>query len=473
MKNYCMVLLWCISTVSMASQTVASGSLIPGATDGLYYKIGGGRVTPLPLAKDKTDIHVNVGGNAGLGYNCGIFNPGSSIVNSLNDVDGSFGRITTQLYNSATGMLMSLPAYILAKTMPEVYKLMQDGMSNGQFDFDIASKSCQRMMSDIGRGKSPYNDWMQASMGDAWKYNMSLADTDLVKDGVAGSDDINQANLKINQANGKEGVAWVRGVSRNGDHYAGGQNQPVILLTQDTVIAGYNVLVGQNRAYDDTSTPTSSDNNQRLLQAFATPQAASEWVANVVGEQTISTYAGGEKKSTPGLGLLGEVQTQTDILQEKLSGLVDGSIPITIENLNAVSPPKILLNKEVIETLQKQDDDLMRAIYVNKLAQEIASARTIDKAKLGLECLEVGAQVPEIMNNGAAQSGILQAKTRLRAFIQDLRENPQDNEMFVGKTLVALMQESKAKDAENLNMRPSSKTPAPLQDGAIATGDLP
>lgn len=461
-----------IAPSNFASETIAKGGLVPGSNNGLYYKIGGGDVTPLPVAKDNDAIHLKVGGNSGFGYNCGVFNPQSSIENSLNQVEGSLGAMTTNIVNSSTAMLMSMPAYLLARNMPETYKMLQDGLMSGQMDFNVASKNCDSMKSDIDRGENPYNDWMQASLGDSWKKSMSIAELDVLQDGLLGAandypEDVNQVGQEINKSNGKDGVNWVQGVSKDGGKYAGGDGQTTILLTRDTVIAGYNVLLGSDRQYDDISVPNESVENNRLLSAFESPEDVANWVANVVGEQEITTYSGGTKNSIPGVGLLGDIQKEADTISEKLSAMVVGNDPINVENLQAVSPPKIMLNAEVIEMIKREDDDLMRAIYVNKISQEIASARVIDKAKLGLQCLDVGSQVPAIYSNHAAQAGITALKERMRIWINDLRENPKDNEIFVGKTLTTLMRASKEKQLSALMTRPTSKTPGLLQDGAV------
>ncbi len=452
-----------------AKEPIKTDSLIPGDTSGLYYEIGGGDVTPLPYAPDSSDIDLNVNGNAGLGYNCGVFDPEASIVNSLNNIGASFEHMETQVINNAKGALLELPAYKMAQYMPVLYKLMQDGIANGQFDFGVSTKSCQQMVSAVGSGKNPYNDWLQASLGDQWKYHMSLADSQAAQSGLLGdtSQDINQVKSKINQDNGKSGVEWVKGVSKSGGLYAGGAGQPVIDLTSDTVIAGYNVLIDKNRSYNDTSAPQRTQENARIIDTFSNPKAAALWAVKVAGEQKITTYAGGQKTSVPGRGLLNDVQNETGTIKQKLTNLVDGSDKINIQNLKAVSPPKILLNNAVIQMLRKQTNPLMQAIYINKVSEEVAVARVIDKAKLILQFLEVGAQVPPIYANHAAHDNLQNVQNRLSQFINDLRNSPKDNEEFVGKTISTLMNAENAQESASASIRPSVNTPPLMENGAV------
>lgn len=459
------------STLCYADTPYLQGSLVPGDTNGFYYEIGGGEVTPLPYTPDSSDIDLDVDANAGLGYNCGLFDPKFSIVNSLNNIKASFEQMEGQVIENAKGALLELPAYLIAEYKPELYKLMQDGISNGRFDFNTSTKSCQDMVSEIGDGKNPYHDWLQASLGDQWKYHMSLAAPERGQNGLVGSSpqDINQVNHHINQDNGKSGVAWVNGASKGGVFYAGGQGQPPILITTDTVMAGYNILIDNKRALNDKDAPPRTKTNARILDAFESPLIAAKWTVNVVGDQEITTYAKGKKQSIPGRGLLNDVQDETMTVKKNVIDLVTGTKKMTLENLKSISPPKIMLNTAVIQMLRKQSNPLMQMIYINKIAEEVAVARVIDKAKLALQCLEVGSQVPAIFVNHAAQPAIQALINRLRLYIGELRNNPKDNEEFVGKTIALLMGATRASLNAAAIIRPSAKSSPAMENGAVLT----
>ena len=453
----------------------SSTALVPGDTGGMYYRLGGGDVTPLPYTDGGRNFNLNFDGNAGLGLNCGSFDPTASFVNSMNGMGNSFNKITQNVMNNMKGMLISEAGYLLAKSLPNVYKFARDGIDFGQFNYSLGFKSCEQGLAQADQGKNPANEWMKQAMNDDWKYHMSVASTQAARSGLLGEakSDIVQAKSDVDKDAGKKGVQWVRGIPKDGTNYAGGEGQPTIMLTADTVIAGYNVLVGQNRDYDDKSAPTKDDDNKRLVDAFPTPLDAAKWVVSVVGEQEISTYAGGKKKSIPGKGLLNYVQDETKTVKDGLTDLVTshGDSDLTVKNLKAVSPPKIMLNAAVINMLRKESNSLMQAIYVNKLSEEVAVARVIDKAKLGLQLLEVGQQVPTIFANDAAQKGINNGKDRMTKWIANLRSNPKDNEEFVGKTITTLMGATTAQELSSAAIRPSAVTPPVMQNGAIVKSD--
>ena len=448
-------------------------SLIPGNTGGLYYQLGGGDVTPLPYAPDSDDIDLGVSGTAGLGYNCGQFNPMASIVNGLDGLKGSFEHMEAHVMSNAEGALLELPAWKLSQTFPTLYRLLQDGISNGQFDVGISEKNCQQMSSEISQGKDPYNDWLQASLGDNWKYHMNMSGSQNSNLLGASVPDIHQASQEVNADNGKSGVQWTHGnnLPNKGDAlYAGGQGQPVIHLIGDTVLAGYNALVDKTRLPWDKSTPAPTPANKNLLNAFPSPADAAKWIVNVVGEQEITTYPGGDKTSTPGVGLLSDVQISAADIKKKLVALVTNvNSDLSIKKLQEVSPPRVMINNATIQMLRNQTDGVMQAIYIDKLADEVAVARVIDKAKLALNIMQVGEQVPPINANHAAQNGIALSIKHLKSWIAELRENPKDNQEFVGNTVAALINDEKSKQIATSMTRPSANKAEPMVDGALKT----
>jgi integrating conjugative element protein (TIGR03755 family) len=469
-KTISIILLSAITCSAYAGLT-GDKTLIPGDTGGMYYKLGGGDVVPLPYTGAGSDLNLDFNGNASLGFDCDSFNPAVSIINSLNGIGDSYKNIEANVFNNMKGMLISEAGYLMAKAMPNLYKYARDGIDFGQFSFDHGIKSCNAMLSEVDEGKDPMNDWKQLAKRDDWKYHLSLANTQASLKGMLGADsgDVNQVKTKVAEDDGKNGLQWVTGRNMDGQKHAGGQSQPPIYLTKDTVIAGYNVLIDKNRPYDDLNAPAKNQNNQRLVEAFPDPKSAADWMIKVVGEQIITTYTGGDKKSIPGIGLLNDVQTETQTIKTKLTALVEGGDKLTIDNLKAVSPPKVLLNDSVIEMLRKQSSDLMRAIYVNKLAEEVATAKILDKAKLGLQLLGVGRQVPPIFAASTAQKGIDADKKRMEQWIANLRSNPQDNTEFVGNTISSLMNAETAQEAASSAIQPSAKKSPAMENGAITT----
>lgn len=194
------------------------------------------------------------------------------------------------------------------------------------------------MQGEIAKGQNPYADWASISMGSDWKYKMSLAgNNNLHANSDDNNSDINQVSQQIAKDNGNNGVPWVHGenIGRNG-YYAGGQGQPPITVIQDTSIAGYNVILQSGRNYDDTSAPARTDANAHLIDTWTNPQLAANWIATVLGDEKITTYVGGDKQSTPGVGLLPANQQLTTQVLQSLQSLITNQTQTTIQNLQQV-----------------------------------------------------------------------------------------------------------------------------------------
>lgn len=456
----------------IAESPMLKGNLIPG-NDGIYYEIGGGETMPLPYAPDETDLNINVFGNAGIGYNCGAFNPISSIANSINNLKGSFTQLETQVVNDAQGAILELPAYELAKHMPNVYRLLQDGVANGQFDFGVSTKSCQEMVSQVGQGKNPYHDWMEASMGDKWKHYMSFGGSEALRSGLLGDEvgDINQAKQAVDDDSGKSGVQWFYGVSQDGGYYAGGQGQPAINVVSDTVIAGYNTLIGNGRDLNDKSAPEKTDANARITSFFPAPTDVATWLTNVVGEQTMTTYPGGEKQSIPGRGLSGDITTQINTIKPVLTGMVQGSMPINLANLQSISTNTVAISEAFIRKLQAMNEPLTRAMTINSVAEWIAGMRVLNKAKLAMSILQVGSEEPVVIANKAASQSITFYIGRLQYWINSLRSSPKDNSELMTSPILTLMSNIDAKQREAASIQPSKDQASIMQQGAIIKGN--
>ena len=456
---------------SLMSTTYAN--LIPAGSNDFYYRIGGGQAIPMPAYVDTNSVPLEVDGNIGLGYNCGVFNPKVSITNSLNSLKNSFQNITTEVMQHATAAVTEFPLYILARANPSLYNLINNGLLGARKDLEISTKSCEVMQQEIAVGQNPYTHWASISMGDDWKYRMGDAMSqqrdESNADGVDDSPnaDINQVKTLVANDNGSQGVPWVQGIQTRGSLHAGGLGQPPLQVIRDTSIAGYNVILQHGRADNDTNPPVRNNDNAGLVDNFASPLIASNWIVNVVGDEEITTYPNGDKKSTPGMGLLPETQKMTAMLTQKLTALVDGNQPLNLANLKAVSAPRVLMNEAVIETLRRKPA-VLQSILINKIAQEAAAARIIDKAQLSLQILEEGSFVPAIYSNKAAEVQIQTAAKRLRLAIQDLLFNTKVNQQLVANTITELMQSSDAEETQATRVQ-AGATPSPeINNGAVA-----
>jgi integrating conjugative element protein (TIGR03755 family) len=455
-------------TTLMIALNQVYGALIPTGNDNFYYGMGGGNDIPMPAYLDTNTIKIRAEGNIGLGYNCGVFNPTLSIANSLNNIKNSFQNLSQTVVQNATASIAEFPMYMIARANPTLYDLLNNGLLGARDDLSISTKSCEVMQNQIGSGQNPYTDWGTFALGDDWKYHMSLSGssgTNLFGDSSSG--DINQVKQTVQSDNGKNGVSWVQGTSTRGGTYAGGVGQPVIQVIHDTVIAGYNTTLQSGRGINDTSAPPLTTGNDHLVSTWRSPLIASAWIANVVGDYTITTYNGGEKNSIAGVGLLPETQTLTQTITQNLMNLVSGTDEMSIENLQAVSAPRVMVNEAVINAI-RAETPVMQSILISKIAQQAATAKVIDEALLARQLLQSGSQVPAIYGNSAAQDDIEKSIKRLDKAIDDLLFNVRVNRELVSNTVSDLLDNAHSQAIAKSLLQSNASNPT-MQNGAINT----
>lgn len=97
--------------IGITAPVNAHADLIPTNNNHFYYKMGGGQSVATPAFNGAQSVPLRVGGDIGLGYNCGLFNPKLSITNSLNANQNSFQNIQQSVVNNATGAITQFPMY--------------------------------------------------------------------------------------------------------------------------------------------------------------------------------------------------------------------------------------------------------------------------------------------------------------------------------------------------------------------------
>lgn len=466
--NKSLLTLALMAALPSAALADSNGPIVPsnGKMGAFYYQLGGGNDVPMPAFLDTNTVPLSVGGNMGLGYNCGVFNPKLSIENAINGIKNSAINMEQSIINNATGAIYDMPLYIIARANHTAYDILTNQFFNAQTQLQVSTKSCQVMQQEMANGQNPYSNWASIAMGDDWEKHMSMAFSSS-RLGASGNQDINEVKQEVAQDNGKNGVPWVFGAGPgSGGSNAGGEGQQPIQVVHDTVIAGYNVLLQSGRNYDDQSAPGKTTKNAYLVDTWSSPTDAATWVINVVGDQEITTYAGGPKKSTPGVGLLPDVYEQTETVQKQLVNLVDGSTSITIQNLQALASPSMVLNKQAIEAFQKLTP-VDQTIYVHKLAQAIAAERIAEKVRIAKQLLTQGEHVPEIYGNKAARSEVNSA---IAALTDDRNSMTFNNGHIFGsaaQVVEAVMSMTEANAQASAGIQPNATPGEPLDNGAI------
>lgn len=443
--------------------------LIPAVKSGMYYEMGGGEDIALPAFFDTSYIPLNADSDVGLGFDCGIFNPATSIRDSLNEIKNSAMNVERQVLNDATGAVTEFPLYELSREDPNLYNIITSAMTGAREDMAVSTKSCEVMQSEIGAGKNPYSEWGQISLGNRWTQDIGTAE-------LSGKGDINQARNDVSQSAGKSGVPWVNpdfaaSVNNGQTYYAGGENQPPIRVIHDTAMSGYDVILNDGSSSSVSHDSLLGASQSELSQVFPTAKDAAEWITNVVGDETITTYNGGQKSSQPGVGLYADIEYQTQQLIPKLQHIVV-DIPMSEEKemeqaLQAISPEGMAVSPEAIQSIKNQPK-LNQGILIGKLAQNIAATNVINKARLAMQVLQSGGRVPAIYANKAAQQNIQTSIVQLRQDIQNILMFVKARETLMSNTLSIVIQAGKAEEAQNSNVSASQPNAPLMKNGAIA-----
>ncbi len=128
-----------------------SGSVIG---DDVLYSIGGGRAVTMTGAANMRSIGVGVGWNSNL--ICGDMSISTTIQNQLNGITNGFQNIMSNVIQSATSAVASLPALIIQSADPGLYNLLTNGVLQARLDFDRSKMTCRAIaerMADMAGGQ--------------------------------------------------------------------------------------------------------------------------------------------------------------------------------------------------------------------------------------------------------------------------------------------------------------------------------
>jgi integrating conjugative element protein (TIGR03755 family) len=405
---------------------------------------------PLPAFYDTKYYSIKAEGEIGLGFDCGAFNPTISLKNSLNQIKSSFIAVENQVLSGAKAAIAELPLYMISRADPSLYNLITNAIAGVQKSIALSTQSCEAMQSQIANGQNPYAHWAAISLGDTWRKEIGTAS-------LSGEGDITQVSEKVGKDAGQSGVPWVSSELSGvfGSAHAGGVNQPPIHIIRDTVVAGFNVI-------ERGSLGEPSD----LAQTWKSASEAADWIVRIVGEQTVTTFDAGEKSSTPGVGLYTEIDKEAKKLQIKLQHLVRGEIALNVANLSEISASSISITREMIQNINSQQP-VIQSILINKLSQNIAALNVIDKARLAVQLLQTGANIPAIYSNKAAQRTIKSAQQKLESDLSDMMLFLNAKNQLATRLMGTIAQESAKSIYANTSVPFSNHQNEMLQEGAL------
>ncbi|MCB1907030.1 MAG: integrating conjugative element protein [Rhodocyclaceae bacterium] len=370
----------------------AQAAQMPSSRSDLYYRLGGTDPASRAANPSATIVRLGLAGAARLNYSCGKFDFEVSFQNLMS----SFAAIGTTVTSAVSAGIAALPMYFFQRAQPGLYELFQTYAKKAEVAIELANKSCEQMESEIKAGKDPYDYYKRLATGEAWKTQ------------AASTVDVVEAKINATQQDGENGFRWIGGIQ------AAGRGMPAARIVHDTVYAGYNVTLNRPHLAGPAGLPS-----VRLTKSFPTPSAAATFAADVLGDIEISTCnASGcpAPGGTPGLGLIQKFEHEIPISTTALNTAMAAPVPNDTQ-LEDASAPGVLISRAVIDALRELPG-VEREIAADKLARDVALARTIDKALQVRNLLLTARMIPDV--NIAANQEIETKLSELNRYIDDL-----------------------------------------------------
>lgn len=412
--------------VSARAETPVTGS---GAW---YYEIGGAE--PVSAAPNANVTAITISANAALRMpnSCSSLDPVLSVSNILDDIKSGIDQFEDSMVLAANSAIAALPSIILQRANPGLYDHFQNAMLNATARVNVAVKSCEEMVEDARNGENPFKDWVHISRGYSW--NAQLA--------AVGNDPVT-ARDAVDTDNGDAGVPWLGGAR-------GGAGQPPIQVIRDTVHAGYNVTL--NRAADASGAPPAATPTPRLVELWAAPEDAGTWAREVLGDMDVQTCEGCVPQTAPGIGLLPKYEAEKQTIITDLAAIVSGASAPTLANLKQVSAPQVVVTRQIIDALKNVEDAQELGVLLNRLAADVASARTVERALAVRRLIVTGKKVPEIAAYGAAVDENLDALQVVEREIDNFLYEHRIRRELVSKTAQLVLARNQAAITRSLDL---------------------
>ena len=390
----------------------ASGSVIG---DDVMYSIGGGSAVSMGRAAGMHSIGVGVGWNSNL--ICGDMSIQTTLRNQLNGITQGFQQIMSNVIQSATSAVASLPALIIQRADPGLYNLLTNGVLQARLDFDRSKLTCRAMaekMADMAGGQL---GWSRVAEGMA------------LRDAVASTDAVSAVE-QAERRRGNGGVPWVGGGN------AGGSGQPAIKIVGDVTRAGYNLVNG--RSVTDASSVAPASCASLSCQTWTSPQAAVEWATRVLGEKEQRTCDSCTKTQTvPGVGLTPLIQEEYDTKLQALRDLVSKAKNTTPENLREAGSASLPITRGVVEALRDEPD---QDLLARRLASEVALSSVLEKALLLQRTLLTGKKEPNVAANELAVEAVNHESDTLDREIRNLKTELELRRELANNSPMAIIQ---------------------------------
>lgn len=375
----------------LSSFPVTAGSTLPTSKEQalLLYKIGGGHPVSTPVSNLATSITVGGQVDYGIGYSCGQFDPKLSVKHTIDNIEENLVTLKDQ----ATASVAGLPGYIFCRSNPQACQLLQHDTIRAEERYRVDIASCEKL-EQMGRKGKGLDDWIKISRVETWKQQAQQGHS------------ATKAKKEVNKNAGKKGISWIGGKK------AGGKNQPPIRPISDAALVGYNIL---HRRSPDNTNPLPRSVQSRTQRTWSSPGQAQTWITNAVGDQSIRVTQGAQPVSSPGIGLLPQVEAQQKLAKQNLLAALQS--PTDRALLSALSSESVAITPQVLNALRVNP---MREALIESIAGDLALSQVIDQALMARRLLLTGRDYPDIAAHEPAQERIDEGISRLEQEVDRL-----------------------------------------------------
>lgn len=456
---------------------------IPLSTQGLYYEIGGGDIIREPLAKATPLAAVGMGADLNVGgLSCdaweGLHLDLDAYADMVEDhLTQQIESLQRQIVESMIGLAQGYATAALQRALPGMYDWSMNVRAQLDVAVELAQSSCESVLADINSNVDPLADWKRSSLGYDWALDLGAGverQTGVANDGPT---TVIRARRENSQNIGATSLPWF------GDNVSsGGEGEEAIEVVKDSVIAGYVQQVdgadlangaqeseGEITRNSLTSIiPTAGDT--RLPVLWDNAEDAAEWVASVVGEETVSFCETCASTTTAGTGLPAKVHEEKNRLIDLWRGYLAGDLSaLDLGELALVSSTKTILTQDVMIALSRvtpQD----RGMLITRLISDVAVNNVIEQAFAARTMLRSSLTTSEIQGNEAAKETILAKLDLLRREIDEVMFEVETNRKLLSDVpsgILALHEARKAIAAERPRLSPGVIDKSSLEGNVV------
>jgi len=385
-------------------------------SDSFYYEIGGGQLSDSALS-DWNSYTLELDPYLSGQYSCGDFDLEESLKSLIEDIADVPDEFESYLKVAAVDLLYSLIALSLQRAAPGMYEYLTNAYIRHKEYLQVRMASCQRTEALLANGEiSQLKD---------------LAKMVEWRKGLEEGKSIQETEAEVD---GKEGVPWVDG------EYQGGENQEPIKLVEDSVLRGYENLLG--------SESSGAAVNSSIAFYFPSDTKAKDWAVEVFGDKIISFVE--DNQSITGSGLQVVIAATTEEVKVVLDEAVSNPSGASQADLDLLSTPNYRVTVAALAAISSRNSGQQELLKA-RLASEIATLQEIEKAFIVRDLIVSATDEPHIFFSPLKDQHFANLVSQIDDGIAVARTKAMVRNEFVGNLLVTTFE-----SREELEDQPSN-----------------